>query len=131
MATIKHPKELKQVALSIRNAASKLAPYDTGNLRNSLNAYNTPDRMIKYLPNGSAVISYFNSPPSAKYGKYWNSPYGSGKGTTATIKKRYPKNFDFGEKAFNDADVKRKIKEYTTALGKQVALEIKQAVRAK
>ena len=131
MATIKHPKELKQVALSIRNAASKLAPYDTSNLRNSLNAYNTPDRMIKYLPNGSAVISYFNSPPTAKYGKYWNSPYGSGKGTTATIKKRYPKNFDFGEKAFNDVDVKRKIKEYTTALGKQVALEIKQAVRAK
>ena len=131
MATIKHPKELKQVALSIRNAASALAPYKTGNLRNALNAYNTPDRMIKYLPNGSAVISYYNSPPTAKYGKYWNSPYGSGNGRTATIKKRYPNNFDFGEKAFDNSDVKRKIKEYTAALGKQIALELKEAVRAK
>lgn len=131
MATIKHPKEIKQVALSVRNTASALAPYKTGNLRNSLNAYNTPDRMIKYLPNGNAVISYYTSPPSAKYGKYWNSPYGSGNGRTATIKKRYPNNFDFGQKALNNPDTKQRIKDYAAALGKQIATEIREAIRQK
>ena len=44
MAVIKkHPQEIKKVALSIRNAASAIAPRATGNLRNVLRSYNTPE----------------------------------------------------------------------------------------
>ena len=125
MATIKHPKEIKQVALSIRNTASALAPYNSGNLRNSLNAYNTPDRMIKYLPNGNAVISYYNSPPSAKYGKFWNEP------ATNKSRTKHRPEFGFADKAIKAPDVNRKIKEYAKALGKQIALEIREAIRQK
>jgi hypothetical protein len=131
MATIKHPKELKQVALSIRNIAAKLAPYKTGNLRNTLNSYNTPDRMIKYGPNGSAEIIYSVGPPGASYGKYWNSPYGVGSGTTATIKKRYPQNFDYGDKALNDPQVKQSITNYAKALGVSIATELRKSIRQK
>ena len=129
MAKIKHPKELKQVALSIRNIASKLAPYDTGNLRNKLNSYNTPDRMIKYMDNGGATFIYSVGPPGATYGKYWNSPYGAGSGRTATLKKRYPKNFDYGDKALKDPEVNQSIKSYTKALGVQIANELRVSIR--
>jgi hypothetical protein len=129
MATIKHPKEIKQVALSIRNIAAKLAPYNSGNLRNTLNSYNTPDRMIKYGPKGSADIIYSVGPPGATYGKYWNSPYGAGSGRTATLKKKYPQNFDYGDKALKDPAVNQSIKSYTKALGVQIANELRVSIR--
>ena len=85
--------------------------------------------MVKFGKNGSANITFFFAPPGATYGRYWNKPYGSGKGTTATIKKRYPQHFDYAEKAYKDITVKKMIKEYASALGKQIALDLREAVR--
>lgn len=129
MAISKVQLPLKNVAKQIRNVASALAPRKTGNLRNVLRSYNTPDRMVKFGKNGSADITFYYAPPGATYGKYWNKPYGTGKGTTATIKKRYPKNFDYAEKAYKDPSVKKLIKEYTKALGIQLVTELREAVR--
>ena len=131
MAISKVQLPLKNVAKQIRNVASALAPRKTGNLRNVLRQYNTPDRMIKYLPKGSAAITFYIAPPGATYGKYWNSPYGKGKGTTATIKKRYPKNFDYASKAMKDPQIKVSIKQYAKALGVQVATELRETFRKK
>lgn len=122
---------LKNVAKSIRNAGSAIAPRSTGNLRNVLRSYNTPERMIKIEKDGSATIKFFTGPPGAKYGEYWNKPYGSGNGRTATIKKRYPQHFDFGDKALKDPEVKTRIKEYSKAVGKQVVTDILAAVRSR
>ena len=132
MAAIKkHPQEIKKVALSIRNVASALAPRATGNLRNVLRSYNTPDRMLTYKPNGEVDIKFFFAPPGATYGKYWNSPFGTGKGTTATIKKRYPQHFDYASKALKDPEIKASIKAYAKALGVQVATELRESFRKK
>ena len=131
MAISKVQLPLKNVAKQIRNVASALAPRKTGNLRNVLRSYNTPDRMVKFGKNGSADITFYFAPPGATYGKYWNKPYGSGRGTTATIKKRYPQHFDYAEKAYKDQSVKKLIKDYTQALGKQIALDLREAVRSK
>jgi hypothetical protein len=132
MAVIKkHPQEIKKVALSIRNVASALAPRATGNLRNTLRSYNTPDRMITYKAKGDVDIKFFFAPPGATYGKYWNSPYGKGKGTTATIKKRYPEHFDYAAKAMKDPEIKASIKQYAKALGVQVATELRESFRKK
>jgi hypothetical protein len=132
MAVIKkHPQEIKKVALSIRNVASALAPRATGNLRNVLRSYNTPDRMITYKQSGDVDIKFFFAPPGATYGKYWNSPFGKGKGTTATIKKRYPEHFDYAAKAMKDPEIKASIKAYAKALGVQVATELRESFRKK
>ena len=131
MAISKVQLPLKNVAKQIRNVGSALAPRATGNLRNVLRSYNTPDRMVKFGKNGSANITFYFAPPGATYGKYWNKPYGSGRGTTATIKKRYPQHFDYAEKAYSDPSVKKLIKDYTKALGKQIATELREAVRSK
>ncbi len=120
---------LKNLAKTIRNVASKLAPRDTGNLRNALRSYNTPERMTKIDKNGNAQIVLFFPPPGAKYGKYWNKPYGRGTGTTATIRKRYPANFDYAEKAYKSSEVKAAVKNYTKALGKSIATDLREAVR--
>ena len=122
---------IKNVAKQIRNIASALAPRKTGNLRNVLRSYNTPDRMVKFDDKGGANITFYFAPHGATYGKYWNKPYGSGNGTTATIKKRYPQHFDYADKAYKDPTVKRLIKDYTKALGKQIALDLREAVRSK
>jgi hypothetical protein len=129
MAISKIQLPLKNVAKQIRNIGSKLAPRKTGKLRNTLRSYNTPDRMVKFGKNGSANITFYFAPPGATYGKFWNKPYGSGSGRTATIKKRYPQHFDYAEKAYKDPSVKRLIKKYTTALGKQIATDLREAVR--
>jgi len=129
MAISKVQLPLKNVAKQIRNVASALAPRKTGNLRNVLRSYNTPDRMVKFGKQGSADITFYFAPPGATYGKYWNKPYGSGRGTTNTIKKRYPQHFDYAEKAYKDPSVKQLIKEYVRALGIQVVTELKEAVR--
>jgi hypothetical protein len=131
MATSKVQLPIKNVAKQIRNVASALAPRKTGNLRNVLRSYNTPDRMVKFDNKGGANITFYFAPPGATYGKYWNKPYGSGRGTTATIKKRYPQHFDYADKAYKDPTVKRLIKDYTNALGKQIALDLREAVRSK
>ena len=131
MAISKVQLPLKNVAKQIRNVASALAPRKTGNLRNVLRSYNTPDRMVKFGKNGSADITFYFAPPGATYGKYWNKPYGSGRGTTATIKKRYPQHFDYAEKAYEDISVKKLIRDYAVALGKQIALDLREAVRSK
>lgn len=131
MAISKVKLPLKNVAKQIRNVASKLAPRDTGNLRNTLRSYNTPDRMVKLDKNGNAEITLYFAPPRATYGKYWNKPYGKGSGTTATIKKRYPEHFDYAEKAYKDPSVRTKIQDYTKALGKSIAEELREAVRKK
>jgi hypothetical protein len=120
---------IKNIAKTIRNVASKLAPRDTGNLRNVLRSYNTPERMTKLDSNGNAKITLFFAPPGARYGQYWNKPYGTGSGRTATIRKRYPQHFDYAEKALSDSTVKKAIKDYTKALGKSIAEELRQAVR--
>ena len=145
MASSKVQLPLKNVAKQIRNVASALAPRKTGNLRNVLRSYNTPDRMVKFGKNGSAEITFYFAPPGATYGKYWNSPYGSNrynptkknkdgsrrKSNTYTLKKRYPQHFDYADKAYQDPTVKNMIKQYTTALGKQIVLDLREAVRAK
>jgi hypothetical protein len=131
MAISKVQLPIKNVAKQIRNIASALAPRQTGNLRNVLRSYNTPDRMVKFDNKGGANITFYFAPPGATYGKYWNKPYGSGRGTTATIKKRYPQHFDYAEKAYSDPSVKKLIKDYTKALGQQIATELREAVRSK
>ena len=131
MASSKIQLPLKNVAKQIRNVASALAPRKTGNLRNVLRSYNTPDRMVKFDKNGSANITFYFAPPGATYGKYWNKPYGSGNGTTAKIKSRYPQHFDYADKAYKDQTVKKLIKDYTKALGQQIATDLREAVRAK
>lgn len=132
MAVIKkHPVEIKQVALSIRNAASAIAPRDTGNLRNVLRSYNTPERMIKYLQNGSAVITFFTGPPGATYGIFWNDPPAIKSKRRRTLKRNNSEHFNYGSKAMKDPEVKAKIKDYAIALGKQVATELAQSVRKK
>ena len=122
---------IKNISKTIRNVASKLAPRDTGNLRNVLRSYNTPDRMTKFDNKGNAKITLFFAPPGARYGQYWNKPYGypPHKGTTATIRKRYPQHFDYAEKALADASVKKAIKDYTKALGKSIAEDLRKSVR--
>lgn len=126
---IKESIQLKQIALSIRNAASALAPRKTGRLRNELRRYNTPERMIKTLPNGNVKIDFFVAPPGAVYGKYWNSPYGNGNGTTATIKKRYPQHFDYGDKALKDPAVRRAIEDWKAAWIKEVVEDLRETIR--
>jgi hypothetical protein len=122
---------LKNVAKTIRNVGSKLAPRKTGNLRNAIREYNTPDRMVKFDSNGDATITFYFAPPKATYGKYWNTPYGSGSGRTAKLKRRYPEHFDYAERAYQDMSVKDAIKSYTNSVGKAIAEEIREAVRAK
>jgi hypothetical protein len=129
MAKTKIQVPLKNVAKTIRNVASKLAPRDTGNLRNTIRAYNTPERMVKFDKNGGAKITLFFAPPGATYGKFWNKPFGKGNGTTATIRKRYPANFDYAEKAYASPEVKKAVKDYTKALGQQIATDFREAVR--
>jgi hypothetical protein len=131
MAISKVQLPLKNVAKQIRNVASALAPRKTGNLRNVLRSYNTPDRMVKFDDKGGANITFYFAPPGATYGKYWNKPYGTGRGTTATIKRRYPQHFDYAEKAYKDTSVKKLIKDYTKALAQQIALDLREAVRSK
>ena len=126
---IKESIQLKQIALSIRNAASALAPRKKGRLRNELRRYNTPERMIKTLPNGNVKIDFFVAPPGAVYGKYWNSPYGSGTGTTATIKKRYPQHFDYGEKGYADPSVRDAIEDWKKQFKKDITEELRETIR--
>jgi hypothetical protein len=121
--------QLKQIALAIRNVASAAAPRKTGNLRNELRRYNTPERMIKTKPGGEKSISFSVAPPGAVYGKYWNFPYGDGNGPTATIKKRYPQHFDYGDKALKDPAVRKAIEDWKAAWKKEVIEDLRETIR--
>ena len=131
MPVKRQPLSLKNVAKTIRNVGSKLAPRDTGNLRNVLRSYNTPERMIRTDKNGDSKVTFFFAPPGARYGKFWNKPYGykPHTGTTATIRKRYPQHFDYAEKAYEAPEVKKAVKVYVKDLGKQIATDLRQSFR--
>jgi hypothetical protein len=133
---------IKNIAKTIRNVASKLAPRDTGNLRNVLRSYNTPERMTKFDSKGNATITLFFAPPGARYGAFWNDPAGQNqftnkskkgggnkKNPTYTTKRRYPQHWNYASNALADPSVKKLIKDYTKALGKSIAEELRQAVR--
>lgn len=120
--------ELKNVAKTIRNVGSALAPRRTGNLRNALRQYNTPERMVKTDSNGDSTITFYVAPPTAKYGKYWNDPDVSKtvrKGKTKNI----PQSINYGKKAYADPAVKDAIKKYTAAYAKGIVVDLKKAVR--
>ena len=126
----KRPIALDQIAKQIRTLAATIAPYDTGNLSNKIKSYNTLDRMVKWDDKTfDSKITLFFAPPGARYGQFWNKPFGRGSGTTATIKKRYPANFDYAEKAFKDSGVKRMYKEFAKAIGKEIASDLRKSVR--
>jgi hypothetical protein len=130
MAVSKIQLPLKNVAKQIRNVASATAPRKTGNLRNTLRTYNTPDRMVKFDDKGQAKITLYFAPPGAKYGRYWNKPFGSGSGTTSKLKKNHSQHFDYAEKAYNDDSVKRLMQKYIKAVGSQILTDLREAVRA-
>ena len=121
------PQSLKDLAKTIRNVGSALAPRRTGNLRNALRQYNTPDRMTKYDKNGDASIIFFVAPPNAKYGKFWNDP-----NVSRTVKKQKTGNkasINYGSKAFKSSDVKSAIKKYTKETGKQIVKDLRQSIK--
>lgn len=124
MATSKVQLPLKNVAKTIRNVASKLAPRDTGNLRNVLRSYNTPERMVKYDNKGDAQIMFYFGPPGAIYGRFWNRPPATDK---SRVKNR--PEFNFANKAYKDPSVTAAVKDYTKALGKQIVLDLKAELR--
>ena len=129
MPVKRQPQSLKNLAKTIRNVGSKLAPRDTGNLRNVLRSYNTPERMVKTDKNGDSKVTFFFAPPGARYGKFWNKPFGRGTGRTATIRSRYPQHFDYAEKAYESPEVKAAVKTYVKDLGKQIATDLRQSFR--
>ena len=43
----------------------------------------------------------------------------------------HPEHFDYAEKAYKDPSVRTKIQDYTKALGKSIAEELREAVRKK
>jgi len=121
------PQSLKDLAKTIRNVGSALAPRKTGNLRNALRSYNTPDRMVKTDKNGDATVIFFVAPPNAKYGKFWNDP-----DVSYSVRKQKTGNkasINYGKKAYKSSEVKDAVKKYAKEVGKAAVLEIKQAVR--
>jgi hypothetical protein len=123
------PQSLKDLAKTIRNVGSALAPRKTGNLRNALRSYNTPDRMVKTDKNGDATVIFFVAPPNAKYGKFWNDP-----NVSSTVRKQKTGNkasINYGKKAYKTSEVKAAVKKYAKEVGKSVVQEIKQAIRKK
>jgi hypothetical protein len=126
MATVR-PQALKDLAKTVRNVGSKLAPRRTGNLRNALRSYNTPERMVKYDKSGDAKITFFVAPPQAKYGKWWNDPNVSG--TVRNQKTGNKKSINYGSKAWKSSEVKAAIKKYVKEVGKSIAQELRETIR--
>jgi len=127
MAAIKGIRELESIAVRIRDLAIARAPKDTGNLKNSIRQANTPakTKMIKTSSDMKEItISLDYAPVGAEYGKFWNTPYGTGKGTTATIKKRYPQHFNYGYDAINDPQLSKEFNNYLDKLGDYIISEI-------
>ena len=122
---------LKNVAKSIRNAASAIAPRDTGNLRNVLRSYNTPERMVTIKPDGSGVIKFYTGPPGASYGKWWNEPPAPASKQRKTLKRKNSEHWNYGSKGLKDPEVKARIKDYAKAVGKKIATELAVSMRKK
>ena len=133
---------LKNVAKTIRNVGSKLAPRDTGNLRNALRAYNTPERMIKQKKGMDAVVTFFVAPPQAKYGKFWNDPFGRRKNSTKQkksggyklsipyiLKRKYPQHFNYGDKAFQSKEYEKAVDTYVKQIGTLIIDDIRETIR--
>jgi hypothetical protein len=121
------PQSLKDLTKTIRNVGSALAPRRTGNLRNALRQYNTPDRMVKYDKNGDATIIFFVAPPNAKYGKYWNDP-----DVSYTVRKQRTGNkasINYGKKAYKSSEVKAATKKYVKETGKQIVKDLRQTIK--
>jgi hypothetical protein len=121
------PQSLKDLAKTIRNVGSALAPRRTGNLRNALRSYNTPDRMTKFDKDGNATIIFFVAPPNAKYGKFWNDP-----NVSRTVKKQKTGNkasINYGSKTFKSSEVKTATKKYVKETGKQIVKELRQTIK--
>lgn len=130
-------KALEEVAQSLRTSVVALAPRKTGNLKEQLYKWNTPQKIIsaKKLPSTLIKTGKFNlklsidvSPPGAEYGKWWNDPTVS-KTVKSGKTKNVPRSINFVSKAMKDAAVKRKIKELGPILASIVAQEIMEDFR--
>ena len=101
----KNTPTLAQIANTIKKTAVKLAPRDTGNLKNKLDTYNRPSGMVKSSINGGVMSYSFEldvSPPGAEYGKWWNDPT-----VSRTVKGKPEVNF--ASRAINSPEVKQLI----------------------
>ena len=101
----KNTPTLAQIANTIKKTAVKLAPRDTGNLKNKLDTYNRPSGMVKSSINGGVMSYSFEldvSPPGADYGKWWNDPT-----VSRTVKGKPEVNF--ASRAINSPEVKQLI----------------------
>ena len=123
----KTPQSLKDLAKTVRNVGSSLAPRKTGTLRNALRSFNTPERMIKYDDKGDAKVTFFVGPPGAKYGKFWNDPDVSD--TVRTQKTGNKASINYGKKAWKDSEVKAAVKKYAKETGKQVVKDLRLNIR--
>ncbi len=128
---VSQSKALEQVAAKLKNVMIFLAPKDTGNLKRQLNRANKPKNIIKVIGTATktkASITLIAAPPGARYGKYWNKPYGEGNGTTATIKNRYPEHFDYKDRAKKDpsiqAEIKRLVKDISPKIAQSLAKQL-------
>ena len=123
----KTPQSLKDLAKTVRNVGSSLAPRKTGTLRNALRSFNTPERMIKYDNKGDAKVTFFVAPPGAKYGKFWNDPDVSD--TVREQKTGNKASINYGKKAWKDSEVKAAVKKYAKETGKQVVKDLRLNIR--
>ena len=101
----KNTPTLAQIANTIKKTAVKLAPRDTGNLKNKLDTYNRPSGMVKSTINGGVMSYSFEldvSPPGADYGKWWNDPT-----VSRTVEGKPEVNF--ASRAINSPEVKQLI----------------------
>jgi len=137
MASKKPPIEnlrtLQSVAVAIRDLAILRAPRDTGYLKQQIKQANTPvkEKMIQKNKDGSVSI-VLNPYGKATYGKYWNKPFGTGNwrtSFTAYLKKLYPKNYDYADKAITDPTLKQKFGPLIDELTKQVAADVAKQIK--
>lgn len=119
MATKIDIQPLYKVAEKIKDLAIRRVPIDSGNLRNSIIAANTPQKMLKQSKDFTFEFTLNYAGRGFEYGKYWNKPYGypPHTGTTQTIRKRYPQHFDFATDAMNDVDLDKEILAYLNNIG--------------
>lgn len=127
MAAIKGIRELESIAVRIRDLAIARAPKDRGILRDRIKQANTPakTKMIKSSADMKEItIGLDYAPVGAEYGQYWNRPYGSGNGRTATFKRKYPQHFDYAYDAINDPKLSAEFDAYLAKLGDYIVDEI-------
>ena len=121
------PQSLKDLAKTMRNVGSALAPRKTGNLRNALRSFNTPERMTKFDKKGDAKITFFVAPPGATYGRFWNDPDVADNVRNQTTGNKA--SINYGKKAWKSAEVKAAMKKYTKETGKKIAKDLRLNIR--